>query len=172
MTKKDMTVVLNILKTAYPRFYQNLGANEIDDVINLWFVMLGDTDLETIKLALYKIIATSVYPPTIAELRNDIAKINKGEIEDAGEAWDKILKAIRKYGIYREQEALSTFSPSILACIRSLGGWRYICTSETIMADRAHFFKIFENIQKREQERRVIPEAINCKINNLIEMKK
>ena len=57
--------MLGVIQTAYPNFQKNGNAG---NVINLWYEFFCDEPAEIIKYALRQHIATSPFPPTIAEI--------------------------------------------------------------------------------------------------------
>ncbi|MBN4074661.1 hypothetical protein JYT99_01885, partial [bacterium AH-315-E09] len=69
MTKQETTIILGILKTAYPRFYIDLSEEAVKETILLWNEMLSDYTLQVVKIAIKKLIAEMIYPPTVAEVR-------------------------------------------------------------------------------------------------------
>lgn len=172
MTREETISVLTIIKSAYPKFYQGMSKNDAEAVINLWSVMFADADISDVKLALYKIISTSQFPPSVAELRQAVVTTQEGAVLDTGEAWSQITRAIRNYGYMREAEALESLPPIVRQSVNRMGGWKELCTSENVMADRAHFIKIYSQIEKRENEQRLIPLPIREKIQLNIEMHK
>ena len=172
MTREETISVLTILKSAYPKFYQGMSRNDAEAVINLWSVMFADTFIDDVKLALYKIISTSQFPPSVAELRQAIVSTKEGYVADVGDVWNEITRAVRNFGYAREKEALESISPIAQKAVKYMGGWQTLCQSETVMVDRAHFIKIYSQIEKRESEERLIPLAIREKIQLNIEMNK
>jgi len=125
MSLEDTKLLLGILRTAYPKFYSAIGVDslEFEDTISLWHLMLSDTPLQTAKIALYKLIATCKFPPSISEMRECIASVGYIAVLDAGDAWAEVNRAIVSYGYYREREALASMSEATrkaVACI----GWQ------------------------------------------------
>jgi hypothetical protein len=72
-----------------------------------------------------------------------------GEQLTWGEAWEKALDAVRRYGSYNQQAALESLDPITRRCVENIG-YRDLCMSENIMVERAHFQKIFELYSQRE----------------------
>ena len=68
MTQKETAYLLSILRAAYPRFYYDVSADDLKISVQTWAVMLSDTNLEIATVALQRLIATSEFPPTIAEM--------------------------------------------------------------------------------------------------------
>lgn len=147
MNRNEVMMIMGTLQVAYPRFYNNNSEEEITLAINLWTKMLDDLTVEEVALAVNKIIATSEWPPSIADVRKAVTETQKGQIKDAGEAWGEVTAAIRQFGYVREKEALESMSEETKRTVKYIG-WQTICASENLMADRAHFFKIYEVVKK------------------------
>ena len=64
MTKKETIILLGYLRIAYPNMFNDLDAEYTG---NVWYEMLCDEEVSLARLALKKHIATSKYPPSIAE---------------------------------------------------------------------------------------------------------
>lgn len=168
MTREETIKLLTVLKTSYPRFYTNLSKIDAENIINLWSVMFAEDEAKAVEIALYKLIATSPYPPSIADLRKTIAEITTPVNLDSSEAWGEVMKAIRIYGYINEEGALKSMSPLTAEIVRRMG-WQTICQSENVVADRAHFLKIYELSKSQTVEKNCIPNNINRKILELSE---
>lgn len=167
MTREDTIRVLSILRTAYPRFYANMSKTEAENVIDLWSVMFSADDVESVKLALYKLISICEFPPSVAEMRKALAETQIGYMQDAGEAWGSVVNAIRAYGAARENEALGSMSEMTRLAVKRMG-WTNLCMSEDSMADRAHFLKIYGLIEDRQTQQRQMPLPLQEKIERNI----
>ena len=66
------------------------------------------------------------------------------------DGWDQVLRAVRKYGSYRPVEAMESMDEITREAVRRLG-YKELCMSENIMAERAQFRMIFEQIVDRRQ---------------------
>ena len=163
MTQRDVLGLLTILQANYPRFYADMTPESLKICADTWTVMLSDTSLEIATLALQRLIATSKFPPTIAELRESISAVRNPQLPDSGEAWGEVLEAIRLYGYYRPEEALSSLREPVREAVRRMG-WRDLCMSENGMADRAHFLRIYETMEKRINEDRQLPTMLKSAI--------
>lgn len=138
------------------------------DSIKIWFSLLKDLEYSVLSAAIQKYMMTKAFPPTIADLREVAATISNGEIPDWGEGWEKVLFAIRKYGTYRETEAIASMDELTRTCVKRLG-WRNICMSENINFDRANFRMIYEQLQERTKKESVISISLNNTIKQLNE---
>ena len=155
MTRQEFATFAMALKTYYPR--ETLLPNQ--QAMELWFQELSDIPYKVAEAALRKWVATNKWSPSIAEIRELTTSIQYGERLTWGEAWEKALNAIRKYGSYNKQAALDSLDPLTRKCVENIG-YLDLCMSENIMVERAHFQKIFEIYSKREQTDRQLPSPL------------
>mgnify|MGYP000374152265 CR=1 FL=1 len=168
MRKSDVIKLLGMLSAAYPNMKE---VNEV--TVGLWFDCLKDVDVEPALMAIKKHILESPYPPSIADIRKQIAEITtpKEDKLDAAEAWGEVVKAIQKYGSYREIEALESMSPTTRKVVKYMS-WREICLSENIGVTRGQFLKMFSVIAEREKQDRLLPESFKEEIKQISENEK
>lgn len=160
MDKKEFAQFVMALKTYYPR--ENLLPN--NQAMELWYRQLQDIPFQVAEAALNKWVATNKWSPSIAEIREMTATVQRGEIPDWGEGWEQVVKAIGKYGMYQIHEAMESFDPITRQCVKRLG-FKNICLSEDINQDRANFRMIYQQLAERKQKEQQIPVALS----NLIE---
>lgn len=127
-------------------------------LIALWENMLSDVDYRTAELAIQKHMSESPFPPTVADIRKQVADITVPQQISGMEAWGEVTNAIRRFGSYREEEAKESMSPVTRKVVDYIG-YRYLCMSEDEMADRAHFIKAFDTIAQREHRDAMLPLA-------------
>lgn len=168
MTRNEVTMIMGILQVAYPRFYINLSPKQADLSVDLWTKMLADITAEQAVLAVNKIIAVSEWPPTISEVRKAVSETQYGKLKEPGEAWGEVTAAIRRFGYMREREALESMPVHTRKAVECMG-WQTLCQSEELMADRAHFLKIYELLRNRSVENSQIPVFIKSEIARNIE---
>lgn len=120
-------------------------------LVSEWREYLGDLDASVVTAAL-RAYATEghEWPPAVGVLRRRavLAAAPTGA-PDVGEAWGEIRRAFSTHGYVRIPRWTH---PAIEDSVRSMGGWVHMCetwTSETEVADRAHFQKFYANIAAR-----------------------
>lgn len=136
------------------------------DAFQIWYALLGDLDFRVLQVAIQKYMLTNKFPPTIADLREIATTICNGEAPDWGESWEKVLNAIRRFGSYRETEALESLDEMTRSIVRRLG-FRNLCMSENINQDRANFRMIYEQVSERARKENALPIALNNTIKLL-----
>lgn len=131
MTQKEFALFAAALKTYYPR--EQMIQSE--QAMQLWYELLQDIDLPVAKTVLAKWAATEKWPPTIADIRENCAEITKGRRPDWGDAWDNVMRLIRRYGYMREDKILAELDDTTREVVIIMG-LQEICASET--ADLAY----------------------------------
>lgn len=162
MEKQEFATLAAAIRTFYPK--ENILPNK--EAMALWYRELQDLPFPVAEAALRKWVSTNKWSPSIAELREAAATIQHGEIPEWGEAWEKVLKAIKKYGIYSIGPAMESFDPLTRKAVECIG-FRDICMSENIAADRANFRMIYENLAEREKTRQQVALPLQQTIERL-----
>ena len=160
MTREEFKVLCKGMKAVYtqPTFLPDA------DAFNIWFSLLQDLDYMVAQAAIQKYMLTQKFPPTIADIRELATNVSIGEKPLWSDGWEEVLYAIRRFGSYREAEALESMSPITRQAVQRLG-FINLCMSENVMTDRANFRMIYEQISEREYTSKQIP----VKLSNLIE---
>ena len=151
MNKTEFGIFASALRTYYPR--EALLPNK--EAMELWYRELQDIPYPVAEASLRKWVSTNKWSPSIAEIREMTAEIKHGEKLDWGEAWERTMLAIRKYGSYRPKEAMDSLDPLTRKVVERMG-FRELCMSENTMQDRANFRMIFETLAEREKKQRQI----------------
>lgn len=147
MDKKEFSTFAMALKTYYPK--EQLLPNQ--QAMELWYRELQDIPYQVAEAGLRQWVSTNKWSPSIADIREMTSTIQNGSIPDWGEGWEQVLMAIRRYGSYRETEALQSMDEMTRTCVKRLG-FRNICMSENINQDRANFRMIYEQLQERKKK--------------------
>ena len=148
MRKSEIVKLIGICSVNYRNFPEQ-GKEEM--LVELWVNMLDDIEFEVAEIAIKRHLSKSVFPPTIADIRQHIADLKYSKHPTPLEAWGKVTEVIRKYGSYRESDAMRELEGLTRKAVEYFG-YRDLCISENVMADRAHFLKTYENLITRENE--------------------
>jgi len=161
LTKEEFNTLVMAMKAVYP------SANFIPDkaAFEIWYEMVCDISYATLSIAIKVHISNNKFPPTIADLRELCSNIT-AEKTDYGQAWQEVMKSIQRWGMYREEEALEKMDPMTRQVVQRLG-FRSICTSENITADRANFRMIFEELSSREKTNNQVPQKLREQIEQI-----
>ena len=147
MTFEEFAKVSAALQEAYPRE----KILQTQTAIEFWFRQLQDIPYQDMVLAVNTWVETSRWSPTIADLREKAAEVRLGDVPDWSEAWERVLYVIRRYGPYRQQEAMAALDETTRTVVRRLG-FMALCASENTAADRANFRQIYSTLADRTRK--------------------
>ena len=85
-----------LIKSLFPR--DEAFKNATPDMVNAWTDMLHDIPFDAACAAIKASVATSPFPPSIAEIRDYATRLNGPRRLTAEEAWGIASDAIRTYG--------------------------------------------------------------------------
>ncbi|MFE8704111.1 replicative helicase loader/inhibitor [Cytobacillus sp. FJAT-54145] len=157
MNRKEIINLLAIATANFP----NMQEKDMKPTAILWEKALSDIDYPTAEKALLKVLSTSKFFPTIAELREAIAQITQPVSIDAMEAWGLIGQAIRKYGYYQQKEAMESLPDEVVEMVKRFT-WRELCLSENVDTLRAQFRMAWDTQSKRKKELNALPSEIRA----------
>lgn len=156
MNKEDALKLITICSANYKNWPEQ--GKEVATV-DLWTMMLQDIPPEVAQGAVMAHLARSPYPPTISDIRNAAIAVTEPKRLEAIEAWELINQAIRKYGYYREAQALASLPPEVADMARKFT-WESLCTSENEETLRAQFRMAWETQTKRAREDKQIAPVV------------
>jgi len=163
INKKEFAIFASALRTYYPK--EKILPNE--QAMELWFTQLQDIPYKVAEVMLTKWVATNKWSPTIADIREQTTILLNGEAKEWGEAWESVLKAISKYGSYRETEALESLDEITRETVKRIG-FRNLCMSEELNIDRANFRMIYESRAERARQNSQLPPRLQEIINTAL----
>lgn len=97
MTKSETVKLFVIIKSLFPR--DDAFKNATPDMVSAWTEMLADIPFDHAKAAVKAAVATSPFPPSIAEIRDYATRLTAPKRMSADEAWGIASECIRKYGL-------------------------------------------------------------------------
>lgn len=165
MTRQEVAALVALAVANFPHQQDR----DITLTAALWLEGLSDLPFPIAKTAMLKVLATSRFWPTLADLREAAASINPPTTLPLPEqAWAEVVNAIRRYGYTHTPE---WSHPAVgRAADAMYGGWVRLCqscTMETIPADRAHYMRIYGGLTKTQREDALLPAPVKAVINEL-----
>ena len=128
--------------------------------IKVWYEFFKDTSSETFKQAIKRLIATNKFLPSIAEINEEIALIDNPHLGlNALKEWEEVLRLIRQYGYYKQNEALAEMNLLTRNAVEQLG-WSKLCMSEDIVWLKKEFVEIFKNKQQGIENLEMLSEPV------------
>jgi len=138
MTRDEAGKVLSALRAAYPR--QQVGA----DTVLAYATMLEDLDAREVMEAVKRLMATSRFFPTIAEIRQEVVT-GRDDVVTGEQAWGEVVRKIGSVGSYQTPEFSDPRTGAAVQCL----GWKNICRDENMTATRARFLDAFRSLDSK-----------------------
>lgn len=114
MTRQETGIIMDILTTAYPAFYNGRNAPDMRMTVNLWAEMFAEDDVKIVAAAVKALIATDDkgFPPHIGAVKSRIRQISNPDEMTEQEAWALISKALRD-GYYNAEAEFAKLPPLV-----------------------------------------------------------
>lgn len=149
MTKEDFIKGMKILGVSYSK-------DVTEEMVDIWYQYLNEYTVEQFSTAVQDILKTETHFPTIAHITKAIAKQSTSNFPDAEDEWQDVIKTVRVYGSYREQDALDSLKPYTRKIVGYIGYYN-ICmaTKDEQVWNKKNFIdeynslkdKVVENLQ-------------------------
>lgn len=142
MKRSEVAMLVAELMQAYPQSQTGPATSAIYER------ELEDLDRALALDAVRRLVRTSKWLPTIAEIRAAAVEVRNGPKRPAVEAWGDVVAAIRFVGSYQPEPPFA--DPLVAEAVR-LMGWRNLCLGDNDVADRARFCELYDGLQTRER---------------------
>ena len=171
MTREETIGILSILKASYPNFYKDMSKKDAETTINLYAEMFSNTEASLVAIAIKELIQHQSYPPTIADIKNNIDELTQPYEETEAELWEIYKKIIQSgyYGDRTEFDALPEAIKSYLGNnpnrINELG----MMESSTFNSvEKGIFLKQIKVIKERAKSIRMMLPETKKYLNNFL----
>jgi hypothetical protein len=165
-TKQEIVEVLAMLAAVYPRH------DMPKEAVGAYALLLQDLDGEELRASARDIATKSKWFPSVHELRANVAKLRARAvgIPTAYEAWAEVINTGPEIqlstvetdqGDWTIKRTPYQWSHPIVEQVARLMGWpsKFPSGQDTLMADRAHFFKAYDRaIQDAMDDEITLPE--------------
>jgi hypothetical protein len=155
MTQSETAKLLTMIAATWDQF-------KVSDVkVEVWTVALQDLDFGTVQRAFGRYVSCAHFPPVPADIRDEVLAMQRPDSLTAGEAWGRMMGAVREWGYYHESEAMRTMGPDA-AGVAQLLGWREInlCNLSEIGVMRGQFLKMYGQIHDRQDKEIRLPASL------------
>lgn len=170
MTPAEVAKLVALAIATYPTVQKQVDARALSTI---WDQLLGHLPYDLALPALAKQMSESEFFPTPAGILKQVEIIegaySSPAIPSAETAWQEVLYVVAKIGQYRTP--MFTHPLVARAAFALYGGWNELCrnlTSQSMIADRAHFFRLYESYSRREREQEGL-KRLPPKIKQMIE---
>lgn len=168
MNREQTIAILGIIKTAYPRFYEGKTKGELENMIALWQEMFSDTSPAVVTLAVKSLIAHLKFPPTIADVKEEIA--SRANKDTAIDYWNEAYNMICD-GSYMTQEEFEQCSEVCQRYFGSLARLREKSRTQGLNfeVEQSLFNKTVETLIERKRQDLMLPASVKQELDKLAE---
>lgn len=155
MTVDESIQAVKLILASYPSQRQRMSAEDIRGMYSTYAVGVIDLPFDIVSLGITKLVKTSKWMPTIAEIRGAAVTTRDGRAREGAEGWGDVRAAIDKYGSYRVPGKDFEFcDPLVDRAVHAIG-WRELCLSEFQISDRKWFIELYEQLAEHDAIDRV-----------------
>ena len=171
MTKADAARLVAVLVTAYPNYDKFNDDKAVASTVGLWATMFAADDAAIVGLALQKHVATSKWPPSVAEIREIMLEIQHPELVPPERAWLAVSDLLYTAGQFNHGDLHQQLPPLVARAVESIGWgnlWemhRGYCVGDKPGMDRLAFIQQYAPMYDRERLRAMTPERITAQID-------
>jgi hypothetical protein len=121
-----------------------------EQTLKVYVQMLADIPLDVLDAVIEQAVTECKFFPSLAELRRVYLALTSDLTHRPAsfEAWGAVLAEFGRTGSYGEPQ----FADPLVARCVEIVGWRQLCLSENQVADRAHFVRVYEQLQRRAED--------------------
>lgn len=169
MTRDEIVAVLGTLKTAYPKFYTDMSKQEMYNTIDLWAEMFKHENGKLVVAAVKNLINTFKWPPTIADVKEEMHKLTDTDSQMPIEMWNLVKKAIRNstYNSYEEFQKLPKLAQKCVGSPYQLKEWA-TATDYNDGVVKGQFLKNVETVMQREKEEKMMLPEVKETVQQLL----
>ena len=171
MNRADAAKLVAIVVTAYPNYDKFKDAKAVEATVNLWATMFESDPGGIVGLAVKKHIATSKWPPSVAEIRELMLESQHPELVPPDQAWAAVSDLLYSEGEYNHGDLYRQLPPLIARTVETIG-WgnlyemhRSYCRGGKPGMDRVAFMDIYKPMYEREKQRAMTPEGLTSQID-------
>jgi hypothetical protein len=172
MIRADAGRLIAIIVTAYPNSDKYKDKESVNNAVSLWADFFADDDERIVALAVKKHIATSKWPPAIAEIREIMTEITHPDLIPPDEAWEAVNKLMHTHP-ERLYNPTTAYLPRAIAEAVDAVGYGTLWTLHCAAArgrdnkaglDRVAFIQAYEPKYQRARELAQLPPGIRQNI--------
>ena len=159
MDKRETLKIMAVMRAAYPGYYRDITPADAEAAVNLWQTMLADRPYELVAKAVKMLIATSKFPPTIAEVNDAIGELTSPPVMTGQEAWYLVYKAVcnSAYESRKEFEKLPEDIRRVVGSPNILREWALMDAGEVQTVVASNFQRSYQARAAQDRKYAAIP---------------
>lgn len=162
MTKQETINIISIIVMSYPTS-EKYSEDTITGMVGVWSKIFSGDEYKLVELAVQKHICTNKWMPSIAEIREQMAKITHPEIVSPDIAWtlvSDILQIEGEYGNYEYD------LPELIKKAMTTIGWRKMYRLQKSGQDKQFFMELYKPMYERALETAMLPKTMRTALDS------
>lgn len=147
MNRSEVLTLIRKVGNRWPNWRIPTDPAELVDLVGDWLIDLEHVDLEHAIVAVRLMSQEGEsWPPPLGRIATEGLRLGGHRVPPtAEEAWLEVEDQFGRTGYYGGAPSWS--HPAVKEGVGAVGGFRGLCQSETPMADRAHFLRLYPAIR-------------------------
>lgn len=166
MTEKETIKVVTLIVMSYPSNDKFKDDTTLNGMVAVWKNIFKDDNANLVEMAVQKHISVNKWPPSIAEIREQMVNIIRPDIIPPDIAWTAVSDLLYTEGEYSTANIYSVLPASIARVVETIG-WRelYNMNCGTTRGSyegmaRVAFMDLYKPVYERERENAMLPDRI------------
>lgn len=171
MNKQDAMKLIYVIKSTYPKHFQNFGINDISQMADAWEFHLGDYSYEQMSMGLkvYSISDTKGFPPSPGQVIDCYLRTLKSPEEEltAAEAWEYVWKAMENLRWDEPELEFNKLPKRIQKVIGTASSLREMASmdmNDLMIGEKARFIHEYNAYTERENDYMRLPQTVRDRI--------
>lgn len=167
MTKKEVIEAITLIVMSYPASFKD--ETTVQAMSEVWYRMFKDDNPKLVALAVQKHISTSKWPPSIAEVREQMVLLQRPDLVPPDIAWTMVSDSIYSKGCWIDNLD-EMFPPLILRVIETIG-WSTLCDMHRGQGagyyngqDKQTFMELYKPAYERERQKAMLPQGLKSDV--------
>lgn len=159
MTKNEAMKLLYVVKSVYPKHYENTSAAEIDKMAEAWAFVLEDYTYQEASAGLKAFLQadTKGFPPSPGQVVEMVQRIRYNPITEitAAEAWELVYNAVTSLSWESPEVEYNKLPETCRRAIGSAAALKEIAMMETdkvMIGEKARFIRQYDQIREHEKD--------------------
>ena len=173
MKLEETIKIIKIVKSSYPRFYDKVNAEDFNDMIDTWNLMLEEYDYPNVQAGLISFIKTdtSGFPPSVGQIVAMMPSVRNDTQATIAplEAWALVAKAIGNSN-YHSEEEFEKLPPLIQKAVgnpATLREWAAMDSNTVHSVEQSNFLRTYEALMKRAKDDIKLPPEFRLRLEGV-----
>nr|DAO66781.1 MAG TPA: replisome organizer [Caudoviricetes sp.] len=169
MTKQEVIELITLIVMSYPTSFKDETA--VQAMGEIWYRMFKDDNPKLVLLAVQKHISTNKWPPSIAEIREQMISLQRPDILPPDIAWAMVSDRIYGDGDGDHLYNIEDVFPPLIAKVLETIGWSKLCAMNRGQyagyrngQDKQVFMELYKPAYERERERAMLPRGLRADV--------